>query len=123
VLFGIWVAGAVAPSGAQHATAFDIEDGARVYEATCANCHGPDGNLIAGIDFGRGVYRRPYTDEELAALIIAGIPSTPMLPNASMRLEQAARVVAYLRSMAARRATAADGDPARGRALFEGKGQ
>ena len=27
-------------------TALDIEDGRRVYEATCANCHGPDGNSV-----------------------------------------------------------------------------
>ena len=53
---------------AQHATASDVEDGRRVYQASCANCHGPDGNLIAGIDFGRGVYRRPFTDEELAGI-------------------------------------------------------
>ncbi len=58
---------AVAPAVAQHATAFDIQDGRRVYEASCADCHGPDGNLIAGIDFGRGVYRRAFSDDELAA--------------------------------------------------------
>ncbi len=52
---------------AQHATAFDVENGARAYQGTCAACHGPDGNLIAGIDFGRGAFRRAYTDDELAA--------------------------------------------------------
>src|SRR5690606_29561590 len=100
----------------QHETALDIEDGRRVYEATCANCHGPDGNLIAGIDFGRGVFRRPYSNDELAALIVAGIPNTPMLPNAAMSPEQALRVAEYLRSMSAGRVTAADGNPERGRA-------
>ena len=53
---------AALPAAAQHATAFDVEDGRRVYQASCANCHGPDGNLIAGIDFGRGVYRRAFTE-------------------------------------------------------------
>ena len=116
-------AGAAGPLVAQHATAFDVEDGRRVYQASCANCHGPDGNLIAGIDFGRGVYRRAFADAELAALIVAGIPNTPMLPNPSMSLEQASRVVDYLRSMSAGRETAADGDARRGQALFEGKGE
>ena len=114
---------AVAPAVAQHATAFDIEDGKRVYQASCANCHGPDGNLIAGIDFGRGVYRRAFADDELAALIVAGIPSTPMPPNPTMSREQALRVVDYLRSMGEGRETAADGDARRGRTLFEGKGE
>lgn len=111
------------PAPAQHATAFDVEDGKRVYLASCANCHGPDGNLIAGIDFGRGVYRRAYSDDELAALLIAGIPNTPMAPNPAMSREQALRVVEFLRSMGEGRETTADGDPGRGRALFEGKGE
>lgn len=119
-----WAGVALAlPAPAQHATAFDVEDGKRVYQASCANCHGPDGNLIAGIDFGRAVYRRTYSDDEMAALIVAGIPNTPMPPNPGMSHEQALRVVEFLRSMGEGRETAADGDSSRGRALFEGKGE
>jgi putative heme-binding domain-containing protein len=114
---------AAVPAAAQHATAFDVEDGKRVYQTSCANCHGPDGNLIAGIDFGRGVYRRPFTNDELAATIVAGIPNTPMLPNSSMSREQALRIVDYLRSMAEGSETAAAGDVRRGRRVFEGKGE
>jgi putative heme-binding domain-containing protein len=111
------------PVTAQHATAFDVQDGRRVYEGTCAACHGPDGNLIAGIDFSRGVFRRAYSDDELAATIMAGIPNTPMPPNPNMRQDEARRVVEYLRSMSEGRETQADGDARRGRALFEGKGE
>jgi len=113
----------VVPAGAQHATAFDLEDGKRVYQLSCANCHGPDGNLIAGIDFGRGVYRRPFSNDELAAVIVAGLPNTPMPPNPAMSRDQALRLVEYLRSMSEGRVTAADGDTRRGRALFEGEGE
>jgi putative heme-binding domain-containing protein len=108
---------------AQHATAFDVQDGRRVYEGLCAACHGPDGNLIAGIDFSRGVYRRAYSDDELAATIMAGIPNTPMPPSPTMRPDEALRVVEYLRSMSQGRETTSDGDARRGRALFEGKGE
>lgn len=111
------------PARAQHATAYDIEDGKRVYEGSCANCHGPDGNLIAGIDFGRGVFRRAYTNEQLAAIVVGGIANTPMPPNPGMSGEQALRVVDYLRSMSAGRVTASNGDATRGRALVEGKGE
>jgi len=98
---------------AQHATAFDVQDGRRVYEGLCAACHGPDGNLIANIDFSRGVYRRAYSDDELAATIMAGIPNTPMPPNPSMRRDEALRVVEYLRSMSEGRPTATRGAAAR----------
>lgn len=116
-------AAAPLPLSAQHATAFDVADGRRVYEQSCANCHGPDGNLIAGIDFGRGVFRRPFTNDELAALIVAGIPNTPMPPNPTMSREQALRIVEYLRSMSEGRETAVAGDASRGRTLFAGKGE
>ena len=45
-----------APATAQHATAFDVQDGRRVYEGLCAACHGPDGNLIMGRDPARPGY-------------------------------------------------------------------
>jgi putative heme-binding domain-containing protein len=107
---------------AQHETAFDIEDGGRAFRNSCANCHGPDGNEIPGIDLGRGQFRRPMTDEDLVRIIRSGIPGTPM-PATNMPQEQAARIVAYLRSVAASKRTASvTGDVARGKALFDGKG-
>ena len=109
---------------AQHATAFDIEDGGRAFESTCAGCHGPDGNLIAGIDFRRGVFRRPLTDAEIVAIILRGIPNTPMPATPGMNEEQATQIVAYLRSLP-ETFTEPDtvGDAARGQAIFEGEGQ
>jgi putative heme-binding domain-containing protein len=116
------VAWAGAVLSAQHETAADIEDGGRVFGNTCANCHGPDGDQVAGIDLGRGQFRRPMTDQDLAQIIRSGIPGTPM-PASNFSEEQAARVVAYLRSVAAsRQSVSAAGDAVRGKALFEGKG-
>jgi len=109
-------------ASAQHETASDIEDGGRVFRQSCANCHGPDGNEIPGIDLGRGVFKTAKTDEDLVRIIQKGVPGTPM-PATNMSDEQAKRVVAYLRSTAATKTSAtAVGDAARGKALFEGKG-
>ena len=63
---------------AQRNTAADIDDGGRVFQNTCANCHGPDGGEVAGIDLGRGQFRRPMTDQDLIQIIRTGIPGTPM---------------------------------------------
>lgn len=105
---------------AQHATGFDVEGGAQAYQRLCANCHGPDGDLIAEIDLGRGLYRRPYTDMELASIILEGIPNTPMPPNPTMSEEQAEELVAYLRYMAeSGEALSLAGDAERGRALYQ----
>lgn len=117
-LLAILVLFAATRAPAQHATAFDIENGARAYIGSCAACHGPDGNLIAGIDFGRGVFRRPYTDDEIARIIVNGIPDTPMPPSPATSEAQALQIVAYLRSLPA---TATDagvgGDATRGREI------
>jgi mono/diheme cytochrome c family protein len=110
------------PASAQHETASDIEDGGRVFRQSCANCHGPDGNEIPGIDLGRGVFKTAKTDEDLVRIIQKGVPGTPM-PATNMSDEQAKRVVAYLRSTAATKTSAtAVGDAARGKGLFDGKG-
>jgi putative heme-binding domain-containing protein len=110
------------PAYAQHETASDIEDGGRVFRQSCANCHGPDGNEIPGIDLGRGQFKAAKTDEDLIRIIQKGVPGTPMPPT-NMSEEQAKRVVAYLRSTAAtKRTSTAVGDAVRGKALFEGKG-
>jgi putative heme-binding domain-containing protein len=120
VAAGLIVAGG--SLSAQHATAFDIEDGGRAFRNTCANCHGPDGDQIAGIDLGRGQFRRMLSDQELVGIIRNGIPNTPM-PATNVSEVQAVKIVAYLRSLAAARPSAAPtGDAVRGKTIFDGKG-
>ena len=101
----------------------DAQDGQRLYLGACTNCHGPDGHSVPGVDLAHGQFRRASTDDELGAIIRRGIPGTAMPPG-SYSTVQAARIVAYLRWLAASGQTAvATGDPVRGRAVFEGKGQ
>jgi putative heme-binding domain-containing protein len=107
---------------AQHETAADLLDGERAYRQSCANCHGPDGDVITGIDLGRGQFRRTMTDDDLVRIIRTGIPNTPM-PASSMTVEQAQKIVSYLRARAtSARSGTARGDAVRGQALFAGKG-
>lgn len=107
----------------QHSfTPIDVEDGGRLYRANCAICHGAEGNGIAGIDLGHNKFRRAKDDDDIAAIIRTGIPGTAMPPN-NFNDYQALTIVAYLRSLAAAtNATVSGGDPARGKAIYEGKG-
>jgi putative heme-binding domain-containing protein len=120
VLAFLFVPGALS---AQHEyPATDVENGGRLFVATCATCHGPDGDGVGGVDLGRGQFRRASTDEELIAIIQKGIPNTAMPPN-NVSAVNAGNIVAYLRSMAAeKRSTSVAGDAARGKAIFDGKG-
>jgi len=120
---------AIAGRAQQHSyTPADIENGSRLYQGSCAGCHGASGDGIPGIDLGRGQFRRVATDDELVYVIRSGIPGTTMPPS-GFSSDQAGAIVAYLRSVAASAArggttdTAVRGDTGRGRALFEGKGE
>ena len=109
---------------AQHDyTPADVEDGGRLYRANCANCHGPDGDGIPGIDLGHGRFRQAATDEDLMRIIRRGIPGTPMPPTTYSDF-QLRTIVAYLRSMSVdARDNTSSGDRARGSAIFAGKRQ
>ena len=113
------------PLSAQHEyPATDVENGGRLFLATCATCHGPDGDGVAGVNLARGQFRRAVsaTDEDLVRIIRNGIPDTGMPAN-NISEVNAANIVAYLRSTAASaRSASAPGDPGRGKAIYEGKG-
>ena len=100
----------------------DVENGARLYSASCATCHGPRGDAVRGVALFGGSFRRATTDDEVARIILAGIPGTSMPPNKYSEAE-AGMIVAYLRGAARGGVTAAAGDATRGRAIFGGKGR
>ena len=109
-------------------TPADLENGARLYQSACSGCHGPAGGEIPGVELGRGQFRRGTSDSDLIAIIKTGIPGTAMPPH-TFSDQEAAQIVAYLRNMTVVRTGIGTtvlrgvGDPARGQAIFEGKGQ
>jgi putative heme-binding domain-containing protein len=112
---------AAAPASAQHSDSADEQEGASVFAAACATCHG-ETETVAGLDLGRGRFRRPFTDNELASIISNGIPGTTMLPS-DLEEDEIEHVVVYLRENARpREEPKLAGDAARGKALFDGKG-
>ena len=127
-LLMIAVAVAVAAAQEHSYTQADIESGARLYQSSCAGCHGPNGDMVPGIELQRGQFRRATNDSEIMRLIQSGIPGTTMPPS-SFTDAQAGSIVAFLRTAAPASAsgrggvTIARGDAAKGQAIFEGKGR
>ena len=119
---GFCLAGAL---HAQHSfTPADVENGGRLYNGNCVNCHGPDGDFIPNVDFSHGKFIRAVSDDDIVHVIINGIPGAGM-PSHNFTVAQAELVVAYLRSLAntATHSSGGSGDKARGKTLVEGKGQ
>lgn len=107
---------------AQHETGSDLVSGERAFRDYCANCHGPDGDLINEVNLGHNNFRQPYTDADLVSIILNGIPDTPMPPTPRVTEEQAQMLVAWLRSLGDRDESLS-GNAVAGKALFEGRGQ
>jgi putative heme-binding domain-containing protein len=103
-------------------TAAEVELGSRLYGSLCQQCHGPTGNLIAGIDLRRGQFRRSTSDEDLTKVIGTGVPGTGM-PPFTLQPAESAGLVAFIRAgLDAGQTAVKVGTAAKGREIFEGKG-
>jgi putative heme-binding domain-containing protein len=121
--------GVVAPVLAQNFTSDhpgqytqeEIAAGARIYSAQCQFCHGRDGDQVSGIDLRRGVFRQTHDDTDLARVIstgtAAGMPPFALVPA------DLTGIIAYMRAAFDGTASIQVGDAARGKALFDGKGE
>jgi len=108
---------------AQHGyTQAQVDNGGRLYQASCATCHGAKGDTVRGAALMSGKFSRATSDEELVRIILGGIPGTAMPPNPYTESE-AGMIVAYLRSVGGAGGLATTGDPARGKAAFDGRGR
>jgi mono/diheme cytochrome c family protein len=112
----------------QHSyTQAEIDAGAKLYESNCGSCHGENGDKIVGIDFTKGTFKTARTDDDMIRIIRNGVPNTGMPPNPFSEV-QANTIVAFVRSMLGGRAAntsliaSLTGDAARGKTIFEVKG-
>jgi putative heme-binding domain-containing protein len=100
----------------------DIENGALLYGANCAQCHGAGGDGMPGIELKTGTFKHAATDQDLAQLLTTGIPGTAM-PATGLTPGEANALVAYLRTMRDFNSPKVMvGNAAAGHGLFDGKG-
>jgi cytochrome c oxidase cbb3-type subunit III len=120
-----------APAGAQtppspraiaSPTAADIERGHALFDAQCVRCHGIGGTGGIGPPLARPKLRRAPDDESLVGVIAEGVPGTAMGGGWQLSPRESAQVAAYVRTLGRAPAEALPGDPARGKAIYEGKG-
>ena len=100
----------------QYSTA-DIEVGLKVYGAQCALCHGPNGDLVSGVNLRLGRFRRAVTDDDLVQVIARGVP--PAMPSFTFSAAETTGLVAFIRAGFDPAGTAVKvGNIDRGRTLF-----
>lgn len=95
-------------------------EGARLFRAQCAGCHGIDGSgtgAAPAVNTGR--FRHGSSDQAIVTTISKGVAGTVM-PAFSFDALQMPQIVAFVRSLAIVRAvTDVKGDVARGKVLFQ----
>ena len=119
---GIFVSAAILgliSTGALHAQ----QPGAPIFAANCAGCHGADGR---GGEHAPNIATAPEVqhmlDRELAGIIRYGISGAGMPAFSSLKQQEVADVVRYLRTLQGRGdIVKLPGDPNQGKALFFGK--
>jgi len=131
ILFGAVCAAVISQSPATHAQGqdrapeyykADIQYGAQIFASQCTACHGTSGDLIPGVNFRAGVFKRVVTDNDLRATITTGVPGTEMRPFA-FGASELTGIVSYLRNMISADAKGAMiGNVGRGKELFSGAG-
>jgi cytochrome c oxidase cbb3-type subunit III len=99
--------------------------GAAIFAANCAGCHGADGR---GGEHAPNIATAPEVqhlmDRELAAIVRYGISGAGMPAFSSLKAQEVADVVAYLRILQGRGdIVKLPGDPKLGETLFFGKAQ
>jgi cytochrome c oxidase cbb3-type subunit 3 len=107
--------------GALHAQ----QPGAAIFVSNCAGCHGSDGR---GGEHAPNIATAPEVqrllDGELAGIVTHGIAGAGMPAFPSLKPQEVAEVVAYLRALQGRGSIVKlPGDPDRGETLFFGKAQ
>ena len=101
----------------------DIESGSRLYGAQCAGCHGPNGDMVNGVDLRRGQFKTAVTDEDLVRVLRTGAPGAGMPAFPGLQSSDVTGLIAFIRSgFDAAAGGVIVGEAARGRTLFSGKG-
>jgi putative heme-binding domain-containing protein len=100
----------------------NLENGRRLFESQCTRCHGAGGTGGVAPMLATARLRRAPDDSTLIQVITNGLPGTAMIGFWNLSEREAKQIAAYIRFLGRRPAEILPGDPARGRLLYEGKG-
>ena len=100
-----------------------IERGSRIYSRECALCHGPQGDIVDGVNLRAGIFKSVQSDDDLRMVVTEGAGQGQM-PAFGLNASDLDGIVAFIRAGFDPEGVAVRiGDPIRGREIFEGRGE
>ena len=100
-----------------------IERGSRIYSRECALCHGPQGDIVDGVNLRAGVFKNVQSDDDLRMVVTQGAGQGQM-PAFGLNASDLDGIVAFIRAGFDPDGVAVRiGDPNRGRQIFDGRGE
>jgi putative heme-binding domain-containing protein len=100
----------------------NLAQGKKLYNNQCALCHGIEGTGGRGPALNQPKLQRAVTEAELIKVISGGIPDTEMPEFWMMTEKEVRQVAAYVRSLGRVQQVKLRGDAARGKTIYETKG-
>lgn len=99
--------------------------GGRLFNSSCAGCHGLDGRgSDKGVNIAGSAKVRHLSDAQVSGIISNGVPGTGMPAFHDLNAKQVSSLVSYLRTLQGKLdARTLPGDAARGKEIFFGKGE
>lgn len=112
----------VVPKVNPHTTPADLSNGAQLFLAQCARCHGPKGEGGRGAVLAQPRLPHAPDDQSLFVVIRDGIKGTEMPGGYALDTLETWQLVAYVRSLGRMAPESVPGDAQRGRQLYQAKG-
>ena len=94
-----------------------MEQGQRLFESQCGNCHGPLGNGGRGANLAQPQLRRATDDQALQNIIRRGIPGTEM-PSSFLTPSQVSSIATYVKTLGRVEPEQIPGDARRGAGTY-----
>ena len=98
-----------------------VSEGARIFSASCAACHGAYGEGGRGAALNTGTFRHGSSNADLFRTIRNGVPNSEM-PGSSLPDADIDRLVAFLKQLGQSPAAVVAGDPSAGQVVFQHAG-
>jgi cytochrome c oxidase cbb3-type subunit 3 len=90
---------AAASYGQPGPSAADIDQGRRLFDGSCARCHGFDGFGGTGSNLQRSEITRPANEAAFHAIVLSGIPTRGMPPTPGLQEKDLRALAAYVHQL------------------------